>query len=243
MEAAPTFAGVDFAANPKDTWIAVGKTDAAGRLQITEIRGNISDGEMIVISRAGHRVFAIDAPFGWPDGFVSFVSDYHMGRTPGSVKRLDFRFRKTDKFIHETVGKWPLSASTDRLGIVAHRLTSILSEFTDCDVPPFREAGRRTMAIEVYPAATLLALGIDPTGYKKEPNIRREVLRQLSAFGLDVPSDLATLCVDGDDALDAAICALTGHLHSLGETVGPPDGAVVRKEGWIFVPKSRVKPP
>ena len=235
-----TFVGVDFAAQAKDTWAAIGTVRSKGRFKITEIRGNISDEDMVAIAGAGHQVIAIDAPFGWPDGFVSFVEKYHMGRTPRPVERIDFRFRMTDKDIHDRFRKWPLSVSTDRLGIVAHRLTSLLSRLTDCDVPPFWKNGRTTTIIEVYPAATLLALGLSTKGYKAEGKVRGSMLRKLDAAGLEIPLDLAELCIASDDALDAAVCALTAHLYSLGETVGHPAGdMLIRQEGWIFAPRKR----
>jgi len=177
---------------------------------------------------------------GRPDGFVSFVEKYHMGRTPAPVERVDFRFRRTDKTIHDRFHKWPLSVSTDRLGIVAHRLVSLLSRLTDCDIPPFWKNGRPTTLIEVYPAATLLALGVNLAGYKRDPKIRRNVLRDLNVAGPEIPTDLAELCIASDDALDAAVCAWTAYLYYLGQTVDPPTGdTLVRQEGWIFAPKPR----
>ncbi len=234
-----TFVGVDFAAKAKDTWEAVGTETSKGRLKITEIRGNISDEDLVEIAGAGHQVIAIDAPFGWPDGFVSFVETYHMGRTPAPVQQVAFRFRTTDKGVHDRFHKWPLSVSTDRLGIVAHRLISLLSRLTDCDIPPFWKNGRTTTIIEVYPAATLLARGLSPKGYKAEAKVRRCLLRELDAAGLEIPLDLAERCIATDDALDAAVCAWTSYLYYLGETVGPPAGdMLVRHEGWIFAPES-----
>ena len=66
----------------------------------------------------------------------------------------------------------------------------------------------RQSDIEVYPAATLLALGIDPRGYKQDGNHRRRILRQLSDVYLEDEED-ATACIDNDDGLDAVICAPT----------------------------------
>ena len=85
----------------------------------------------------------------------------------------------------------------------------------------------------MYPAATLLALGIDPRGYKQDGNHRRRILRQLPDVYLEDEED-ATACIDNDDALDAVVCALTARLYVASSLVGPPDDDIVRREVWIF---------
>ncbi|MCH7491654.1 MAG: DUF429 domain-containing protein [Gemmatimonadetes bacterium] len=148
--------GVDFASSPKKTWAAFGEVSNAGRLRINEVRGGLEDKDLVAVSKEGHRVIAIDAPFGWPDRFVSFVSDHHQGKRPRVVESDDFQLRVTDRLIHRRLGKRPLSVSTDKLGVAAHRITNLLRSFTTCDVPPLWSTGKRTEVIEVYPAATLL---------------------------------------------------------------------------------------
>lgn len=236
--------GVDLAAKPERTFAAMGSVADDGRLRITELQNPVSDEQLVASSRAAHRIIAIDAPFGWPYEFASFVATYHEGRTPREVTRLEFRFRETDKFIHDTLGKWPLSVSTDKLGVVAHRAVSLLLKFRDCDIPPFWQNGRSTTVIEVYPAATLIALGITPGRYKREAPDRRQILAELKSLGLDIPTDLAGRCVESHDALDAVICAWAAHLYLQGDTLGPEALSprrddIVAREGWIYVPKPR----
>ena len=91
--------GVDFASSPKKTWAAFGEVSNAGRLRINEVRGGLEDKDLVAVSKEGHRVIAIDAPFGWPDRFVSFVSDHHQGKRPRVVESDDFQLRVTDRLI------------------------------------------------------------------------------------------------------------------------------------------------
>lgn len=236
--------GIDFAAQPKNTWAAEGCVTENGHLRITEIENGITDEDVVAKTNAGYAVIAIDAPFGWPWGFSEFISQRFDGHSPRQVNREDFRFRETDRFIHDQFGKWPLSVSTDRLGIVAHRLVSITTKMVHCTIPPFHRPGPDPTLIEVYPAATLIALGLRERGYKKDPEIRREIVKDLARFGIEIRGEMADQCVLGDDALDAVICALTGHLYARGETMGPehlksPRAGVVSNEGWIYVPAKR----
>lgn len=235
QDSARSVVGVDFATSPKKTWCAVGEVNDAGRLRIHELRGGLTDKDLIAVSEEGHRVIALDVPFGWPDQFVSFVSHHHQGRQPPTVASDDFQLRVTDRIILQRLRKRPLSVSTDKLGVMAHRATNLLRSFTTCDVLPLWSEGNRTVVIEVYPAATLIALEIDPRGYKKEGAHRRRILHELADVHVANAQDVQS-CIDNDDALDAVICALTASLYLNDDLIGPPDDDIVRREGWIFAP-------
>ena len=235
QDSARSVVGVDFATSPKKTWGAFGEVNDAGRLRIHELRGGLTDKDLIAVSEEGHRVIALDVPFGWPDQFVSFVSHHHQGRQPPTVASDDFQLRVTDRIILQRLRKRPLSVSTDKLGVMAHRATNLLRSFTTCDVLPLWSEGNRTVVIEVYPAATLIALGIDPRGYKKESSHRRRILHQLANIDIGNTQDVQA-CIDNDDALDAVICALTARLYLDNGLIGPPDDEIVQREGWIFAP-------
>jgi hypothetical protein len=102
---------------------------------------------------------------------------------------------------------------------------------------PARVGRRRVSsvaAIEVYPAATLTALGVAHRGYKDDPALRAQVLRDLP--GLEVPHELRAACVATSDALDAVVAALAG-VHFLEGRCHQPaeDPDLVRREGWIWV--------
>ena len=95
--------GVDFATSPKKTWAAFGEVDGADCLRINEVRRDLTDKDLIAVSGEGHRVIAIDAPFGWPDQFVSCVSHHHQGKRPPAVESDNFQLRVTDRVIHRHI--------------------------------------------------------------------------------------------------------------------------------------------
>ena len=239
--------GIDMAANPKDTWAAFGEVVGPTDLWISSVEGDMEDSRLKQLIQDGqHAVVAIDAPFGWPDEFVSFVSKYHRDELAPHVSRDDFRYRFTDTFVRREAGKNPLSASTDRIGIVAHRTAQILAELEGCDVLPFRANGNSTKVIEVYPGATLAAFGLPHTGYKPSRSLRKvdpaevraTIISELSAVGVSFTKETRVKCQGQTDALDACICALTAREFLNGSTWNPPEDklALVAREGWIFFP-------
>ena len=231
--------GIDFAASPSNTWAAFGDIDHSGTVRITKIEHQIADDDIVRIVEEGHAVVGIDVPFGWPDQFVSFVSRYHEQHWGPTVSRARFRFRITDEFVHQQTDKWPLSVSTDKLGIPAHRMASLLPRLERCDVPPMRTDGHATHVIEVYPGATLSALGLQEPGYKRADagDVRERIVTNLGEYGVEFSRGAADDCRRIDDALDASICALTARFYLEGATWDPPSDPVVEKEGWIFFPK------
>jgi predicted nuclease with RNAse H fold len=89
--------------------------------------------------------------------------------------------------------------------------------------------------IEVYPAGTLVAIGIGSRGYKKREQIdrRAELIQSLKdevELGAVEERVLAS-----DDLLDAAICVLAGADFLRGMAQGPEDHGLARREGWIWV--------
>jgi len=99
----------------------------------------------------------------------------------------------------------------------------------------------RACAIEVYPAATLLAHDIKAQGYKQKDaqNACQSLLGQLKGK-LSLPSDPTSLkyLQSNADALDAAICILAGVDFLRGEVIEPTDLKLAKKEGWIWVRSS-----
>jgi predicted RNase H-like nuclease len=105
--------------------------------------------------------------------------------------------------------------------------------WTRADVSP-------VAAIEVYPAATLVAHWIRSTGYKKpdQTEERREIvaaLRRKLTIGESVP-DLAISA----DLVDAAVCVLAGDDFIAGRAMNPENRGLAEREGWIWTaaPKS-----
>lgn len=169
-----------------------------------------------------------------------------MGRKPPPVSSEEFRYRYTDLVVHRETGKWPLSVSTDKIGIVARRAASLLAILEDCDIPPIRLTGRATRVIEVYPAGTLAAMKLWERGYgskakgkqRQAGEARTRIIAGLVARGLDLSESDAEQCRENPDALDACICVFTGALFLRDATHPLPDDPVVKREGWIFFPKN-----
>jgi hypothetical protein len=89
-------------------------------------------------------------------------------------------------------------------------------------------------AIEVYPAATLLAHGAELSGYKsaggeRERTILYDMLRQQFTC-----SDECVSAVQSPHLIDAAICALAGTDFLEGTAVAPDDRELAEREGWIW---------
>jgi len=104
------------------------------------------------------------------------------------------------------------------------------------DVPLAWDPGRRppVSAIEVYPAATLVARGFRAGGYKKPDQIeaRREILASVAAE-LDVAA-VGERAVGSDHLLDSVVCVLAGKDFLEGRGVGPAERGVAEREGWIW---------
>ena len=96
------------------------------------------------------------------------------------------------------------------------------------------------MAIEVYPAATLVAHGIRSDGYKEPKDMpeRREIicgLERKMLLAVDVPVLEAKA-----DALDAVVCLLAAQDFLTGNAVSPPHADLAQREGWIWTPARRL---
>jgi hypothetical protein len=97
--------------------------------------------------------------------------------------------------------------------------------------------------VEVYPKATLVALGLG-TPFKKhlrERETRARILESLSdelRFG---PGVWRELCIQSDHLFEAVICAFTGFLWARDGWALPPyttarDAAERLRDGWIWTP-------
>jgi len=92
----------------------------------------------------------------------------------------------------------------------------------------------RTQAIEVYPAATLRAHGIQPGEYKGASEVHgRQGLLGLLGTRVTVQGDIQVL-ERSADALDAVVCLVAGADFLEGRAVPPTDVSRARKKGWIW---------
>ncbi|WP_440709432.1 DUF429 domain-containing protein [Herbiconiux sp. YIM B11900] len=233
-------AGVDLAAESKGTALAVLDWTTEGAV-LTELHLGVHD-EQIVETAASVAKLGIDCALGWPDGFVDFVvahSDPASGaRFDGGLDwRRTLAYRETDRRVREVTGRWPLSVSTDRLGLTAMRCAGLLGRLRDRGLDADR-AGAGLVA-EVYPGATLRLWGFDTTGYRTSAESRAVLLDAIasSAPWLRLNGHEPLMIASGD-AFDAVVAALGTRAAALGhaDAPGPDDLERARREGWVALP-------
>jgi predicted nuclease with RNAse H fold len=196
-----------------------------------------SDPELRELIEVSDKV-GIDIPLGWPSLFVTAISAHHSRlpwpETGARERRL--RFRVTDFVVREETGHWPLSVSSDLIGVPALRAARLLSEM-DVD-----RSGEGKL-VEVYPAAALRRWRLPPTGYKRSAGARarHELVNQfaiITTAWLDLSSEGWEACKGSDDAFDALLAALVAlaKVNGLCDPVTAEHQAVARVEGWIALP-------
>ena len=185
----------------------------------------------------------IDAPFGWPAPFTRAVAAYSAETVWPSAEVPRLRFRRTDEFARERLGRWPLSVSTDLIAVPAMRAARLLAEAAATGESIDRSGGGRF--VEVYPAAALHVWGFPSRGYKgtKGAAVRARLVRDLA----ERTADWLTLserdwagCTASDDLLDALVAALVARAPVVGrcEPTPPGDQELAREEGWIALPQT-----
>ena len=233
--------GVDLAAEPARTARAAVEW-SAGRARIREVALDSSDAGIVALSR-GATTVGVDCAFGWPLEFAAFVHAHTRREVaPRSLAGRDWRrrlaYRETDRAAREATGRWPLSVSTDRLGMTAMRCAELLEAFEEeGEVVDRSGAGR---LVEVYPSAALRHWRIDTAGYKTRPEavpLAVDALRRAAPW-LEGSAAAFALMARSNDALDAVIAALNARAHALGATLPIPEEhrEAARAEGWIALP-------
>lgn len=234
-------AGVDLAADERRTALAVIVWESGGA-RVERLTVGVDDDEIADAATAVTRI-GIDCALGWPDAFVDFVSAHADADRPpvvdgGADWRRSLAYRATDVWIREHTGRWPLSVSTDRLGVTALRCAGLTGRLAARGLEVDRSGVTGAVA-EVYPGATLRAWGLDTRAYRVGGEARRALLSRLSASasGLDVGAH-AELMVASPDAFDAVIAALGARAAAIGRFTPPPPetAAQARREGWIVLP-------
>jgi predicted nuclease with RNAse H fold len=233
--------GIDLASQNDRTAMAT-VTWAGGRAVAGVPVSPVSDSQALT-SMASADWVGIDAPFGWPEAVVRALPQFAEGGTWPEADRDALRFRETDRFVHEKSGIWPLSVSSDRIAVPAWRCARLLASRPGT---VDRLGGDRVA--EVYPGAALKLWGFERRGYKTSGDrVRQE--RQRAARRLLVAEierrgarwlDLAAAreaCIESDHALDAVLASLLARAVARGLTWPPPEGDVVRREGWIHLPR------
>jgi predicted nuclease with RNAse H fold len=236
--------GVDLAAQTDKTGVILLEVPAAGLPKATLINERASDDVLVRWARQVDYV-GVDAPLGWPVNFVAAVSA-HERLEPwlGRVDRTDLCFRRTDYEVRAITGRWPLSVSADKLGIVAMRCALLQERFAQEAWGGPREprdgSGR---LVETYPAAALQLLGLPSRSYKGDGEERRAARGQIvEGLGRLVElTSAATVCVADDNTLDAVLAAWVAWKAAERRTISPSDDEDRRLalvEGWIHLPRA-----
>lgn len=243
------YAGVDLAADPARTGIAVIREDH-DRVVVERVELGAADDAVLAVVRDVHRA-GIDVPFGWPAPFVAYICAQATGQVPAPPAtdpawRRSMAQRTTDLHVRTRTGLIPLSVSTDRIAYPALRWAALESRLLDGGLHVPRDGSGRSC--EVYPAAALARWGFPHRGYKGSKNAahRHHLVTRLVA---QLPwlewSGHESMCRADDNVLDAVVAALVAREVDLGSCEpSPPElASVVAREGWVWLPASTPTPP
>jgi predicted nuclease with RNAse H fold len=238
-------AGIDLAAEPKGTALALIEF-SNNKAKLNYLEQGLDDEALIANTHKADKV-GIDCAFGWPIKFSEFIKN-HQDLTNqelidgGMDYRRELSFRETDREIKKLTGRWPLSVSTDRLGLTAIRCAGLLSKYQAKGIEIDRSGAK--LLVEVYPGATLRNWNFGTTGYRINPASRASLLEQLE---LQAPwLELATFktqMIESADCFDAVIAALAARAAALGLYSKPAkdQNEIAKVEGWIALPTAGLK--
>lgn len=233
--------GVDLAAEPRGTALAVVRW-SGGAAVLEDLAVGVSDVQIVDAARQADKT-GIDCALGWPDAFVSFVAGHAAGEDAGPEADggMDWRrtlaYREADRRVRELTGRWPLSVSTDRLGLTAMRCAGLVSRLRDAGVDVDR-SGFGGIA-EVYPGGSMRLWGIRVDGYRTDADRRAEAIDALTGAApwLDLSGWLGLLR-GSTDAFDALVAAIATRAAATGRADSPPPhlAEIAAREGWVALP-------
>ena len=190
-------------------------------------------------------LLAFDAPLGWP----MELSRQLMGHVAGQSLRQDPKFlfsRETDRFVQGTLNKKPLEVGANYIARTAHSALKLLNDLrqqTGLTIPLAWEMGKieDTCAIEVYPAGTLKAKGLE-SPKKDDKFAKSKRVQLLKRLHIDIGLPDSEEVIENSNAFDAIICVLAAWDFLLGKCIPIPAHKIeqARKEGWIWVTRSDV---
>lgn len=233
--------GVDLAAEARGTAVALVHW-GSGSAELRKLLVGVPDEPIVALALAAEKI-GIDCALGWPDAFVDFVTAHAAGAplAPGSDGGMDWRrtlaYRETDRRVRALTGRWPLSVSTDRLGLTAMRCAGLVSRLAAAGLDVDRSGTGRIA--EVYPGASLRLWDIRVDGYRTDAPRRADAITALTTAApwLELGEHRALL-ERSTDALDALVAALAARAAALGRADTPPAEleARARREGWVALP-------
>ncbi len=209
-------AGIDLAAGRGITEVALLTEDDPPRYRADLTRPVTTDAEIVaLLSAASPRLIAIDAPLSLPASVHAAL----LGHPLPEVERIYTRAAERDP-VWSRLGVRPLPVSF--LGGLTMRALVLVARL--------RLALPATLIIEVFPTATLRALGLPPPPSRKTTPAARVAARDLLALHIrDLPGDADP---PGADLLDALAAAYTAWLHQRGATLLVGDAT----EGQMVLP-------
>jgi predicted nuclease with RNAse H fold len=203
-------AGIDLAAEPKGTALDVIEF-SKNKTKLIYLQQGLDDQALIADTQNAEKI-GIDCAFGWPIQFADFIAMHKNLESKylidgGMDYRRELSFRETDREIRRLTGRWPLSVSTDRLGLTAIRGAGLLSRYQGMGIEVDRAGSK--LLVEVYPGATLRNWKFDTTGYRINPEDRARLLEKLEtqSHWLDL-SLFRTQMIESADRFNAVIAAL-----------------------------------
>ena len=182
-------------------------------------------------------LITLDAPLGWPKKFAENLLFHCAGEKITSDPNEIFR-RSTDSFVEKNYKK-PLEVGANLIARTAHSALNLIGMLRAESNRPIPlawalEAIVSTTAIEVYPAATLIAHAIhiprDSTKVEKL-RIKSDWIRTKS----NIDEDLFSRIEISDHIVDSVICVIAGADFARGNSHPPEDIELAITEGWIWV--------
>ena len=253
--------GVDLAAQPKDTaYCKIVANPKCRKVEIEQLKTGKKDAcdkrLLEAFSQQDVVRIGIDAPFGWPLGFVGALSEHRSHNrwpkndpdvyTPqrSTTEYRDLKYRATDLHVWRQLEELkpkvhvrtpPFSVSADKIGAVSMRMARLHALAESRHGLVVDRSGRKGRFVEVYPAAAFARWHVE----KKE---RIEVWPRGERF-VPPDEDQKTRLKESDhavDALAAALVVLMAHLDPKRDTLIEPIPAgmeaVAKREGWIALP-------
>ncbi len=240
--------GLDCATQPKNTGLARatlrGDTLTVHEARVGRSAEGIVDTLVGWLADSPQAVFALDAPLGWPLAMGGVLATHQAGGPLAPQADAMFN-RETDRVVRRLLGKKPLEVGADRIArtaLAALRILNAVAARVDVEMgwtPGAVGSGEQVSrhALEVYPAATLLARGLPTRGYKASGarDLRADLVDALDA---EIEPEARTASLVTDHALDAVLCCVAAADYARGDVLTPEAAGiaqdVARREGWIW---------
>ena len=235
--------GVDLASQPKRTATCLIRW-GRGSARVETLSLGATDAELHELFTRADKI-GIDAPFGWPEPFTRAVAAYSAETVWPSTDIPPLRFRRTDEFVRERLGRWPLSVSSDLIAVPAMRAVRLLAETAAAGEAVDRSGGGRF--VEVYPAAALHVWGFPSRGYKRTKGAASRArlvsdLAERTEDWLILCKEDRARCTASDDMLDALVAALVARAAAIGRCEPIPRRSRVGQGGGLDRPTAQRKP-